>query len=352
MGAGPAGSTTAKYCAHRGADVLVIDRRKEIGHPVQCGELLPHAKEMYSMFPRGIELEELFDIDHSTVDGESDTIEMISPRGRAYRIPFSSHVLNRRSFDKRLAKGAEEAGARVMTGTSLLSVDESGVAETTAGQIKAKVVVGADGPNSRTAREAGLERPRPSYPAIACRTDSTFGSEVRMFFGAAAPGGYAWVIPKDRGANIGVGYSQAMCSAKPTELLKAFASWLGVSVREEALGFVPLAGPSRRTTSGRFVLVGDAAGHTMASNGGGIPTAMIAGREAGRVIRRHLEEGAPLSDYELAWRAFMEGPLIRSHKTLRLAGYAFRNDALTGLAMAMLGRRGLDRAIRCRRLFL
>lgn len=329
----------------------MIDRRKEIGYPVQCGELLPHTKEMYSIFPRSSNLEELFEIDSSVVAGESRAVEMISPGGKAYSIAFSSHILDRRSFDKHLVRLAEEAGARIMTGVSLLSIGADGTAETTAGSIKAKVVVGADGPNSRTAREAGMERPRPSYPAISCQTDFTFGDEVRMYFGRYAPGGYAWVIPKAKGANIGVGHNRTATNARPTDLLKEFAAHLGVAVRDEALGFVPMAGPSKRTVSGRVLLVGDAAGHTMASNGGGIPTAMISGREAGRTIRRYLTERSPLIDYESAWRSSMEGPLMRSFKTMRLANYAFWNDALLGLAMSALGRRGLERAIRCKRLF-
>ena len=41
IGGGPAGSTTARYIAESGADVLVIDGRDPIGSPLQCGELVP-----------------------------------------------------------------------------------------------------------------------------------------------------------------------------------------------------------------------------------------------------------------------------------------------------------------------
>jgi digeranylgeranylglycerophospholipid reductase len=95
--------------------------------------------------------------------------------------------------------------------------------------------------------------------------------------------------------------------------------------------------------------VGDAAGHTMATNGGGIPTAMIAGRAAGRAIRSHLRDGSPLSDYEVCWRRSLEGPLMNSLRARRLADRFFGNDPLLGMAMRVLGRRGLDRTIRCRR---
>jgi digeranylgeranylglycerophospholipid reductase len=38
VGAGPAGSMTAKWAAKSGARVLMIEKRQEIGSPVRCGE--------------------------------------------------------------------------------------------------------------------------------------------------------------------------------------------------------------------------------------------------------------------------------------------------------------------------
>ena len=46
IGGGPAGSTVARYAAEGGAKVLVIDRRKKIGTPLQCGELVPTNEEL------------------------------------------------------------------------------------------------------------------------------------------------------------------------------------------------------------------------------------------------------------------------------------------------------------------
>ncbi|HIH01351.1 TPA: NAD(P)/FAD-dependent oxidoreductase [Thermoplasmata archaeon] len=351
VGAGPAGSTTARFCAGPDTSVLMIDRRKEIGEPVQCGELLPSTKEMYSIFPEGSELEELFDLDSSLVEGSCSSIEMISPRGRAYSIDFASNTLDRRVFDKHLAALAVERGARLEKSTSLISINGS-VAETTMGNIEAKVVVGADGPNSLVARQAGLQRPVLRYPAITGRADGDFGHAVKMFFGKVAPGGYAWIIPKDEGANIGLGFNEKAFTKRPSAALEEFASSLGCGVSDASLGFVPMSGPVPCTARGTTLLVGDAAGHTMPSNGGGIPTAMIAGRFAGKAIKAHLGDGTSLTKYEDAWRRVMEAPLRNSLRTRRLADFAFSSDALLGGAMAVLGRRGLDRAIRCQRLFL
>lgn len=348
VGAGPAGSTTARYCAGRNAQVLMIDRRTEIGFPVQCGEFLPAAKEMYTMFPRSMDLEELFTMDRGVVAGEVNGIDLVSPGGRAYRCAFEGVTLDRRASDKYLAKLAVEAGAEMRTGTSLLSVRD-GIARTTMGDIQFKVIVGADGPNSRTARETGLSKPVDRYPAVTCQAEGAFEPFIKMYFGSLAPGGYGWVIPKRTGANVGVGFNPRLLRKHPSEHLHDFVTRLGLTCRDVAMGFVPQSGPVKKTVRGSAVIVGDAAGQVMPSNGGGIPIAMIAGRIAGQTIRRHLKDGLPLVEYERRWRTVLERPLSRSLWTRRLGDMFFPVDSRTELAMRVLGSRGLGRAIRCKK---
>lgn len=351
VGAGPAGSTTARFCAGDGVEVLMVDRRREIGHPVQCGELLPHLEEMYTIFPESERLEELFTVPQHLVHGESDHIDLVSPGGRTYRCDFKSHILDRRSFDKHLAQLAVGAGARLETGTSFLGLRD-GVAETTMGPVRAKVIVGADGPNSRTARQAGMENPTLRYPAVTCQAKGDFDPAVKMFFGSVAPGGYAWTIPKRGGANIGLGFDPRVFRVSPREAFDRFVSKLGCECGEVTMGIVPMSGPVPSTVRGNVLLVGDAAGQTMATNGGGIPTAMIAGRAAGKAVRAYLEGKGKLGEYETQWKRAMLSPLVTSVRTRRMADMVFGSDRLLGAAMFVLGRRGLDKAIRCKRVVL
>jgi len=350
VGAGPAGSTTARYCAGKDIDVLLIDRRNEIGYPVQCGEFLPDAKEMYSMFPRTMDLEELFRLESSCVAGESDNIDIISPKGKVYRCDFVGRTLDRRIFDKHLVDLAVEAGARIQTKTSFLSMC-GGIAKTTMGDIKAKVVVGADGPNSRTARQAGLRNPEKRYPAVTCQTTAKFEPTIKMYFGGLAPGGYAWVIPKRNGANVGMGCNPKLINERPRVLFDRFVAKLGIEQSDVTMGLVPQSGPLDRTVIGNTLLVGDAAGHVMPTNGGGIPLAMIAGRIAGQTVRAHIESGVSLMEYEKRWKAVLGKPLANSLWTKKLGDLFFPTDRRTEFAMAVLGKRGLARAIKCRKVF-
>ncbi len=348
VGAGPAGSTTARFCAGKGIDVLMIDRRAEIGYPVQCGEFLPAAKEMHDIFPRSMNLEELFAVEGSVVAGEVTAIDMISPGGRVYRCPFEGLTLDRRSFDKSLVKLAIERGAKLETQTSLISIKD-GIAKTTMGDVKAKVIVGADGPRSRTAREAGLLGVSENYPAVTCQADGDFEPMVKMYLGSVAPGGYAWIIPKRKGANVGIGFNSRSLKQRPSELFQRFVDDLGIEYHDMTMGLVPTSGPVPQTVSGNVLLVGDAAGMVMATNGGGIPTAMIAGRFAGQTIREHLAGGSSLDRYEQLWRNAMLKPLKTALRTKWISDMVFRRDRAVELTMRLLGVKGLDRTIRCKR---
>ncbi|MCK4438829.1 FAD-dependent oxidoreductase, partial [Candidatus Bathyarchaeota archaeon] len=61
VGAGPAGSATAKAAAERGLDVLLVERELEIGVPDKCGEYLPSLDEMKRLTPKVAHLDEFFD---------------------------------------------------------------------------------------------------------------------------------------------------------------------------------------------------------------------------------------------------------------------------------------------------
>jgi digeranylgeranylglycerophospholipid reductase len=51
VGAGPAGSTAALYAARNGASVLLLDKKREIGSPIQCAGFLPDASEVKALLP-------------------------------------------------------------------------------------------------------------------------------------------------------------------------------------------------------------------------------------------------------------------------------------------------------------
>lgn len=70
VGAGPAGSITARTAAEKGCSVLLIEKRQEIGDPVRCGEGCD--REIVKSF---------IDLDPRWISAEVDGVRIFSPDG-------------------------------------------------------------------------------------------------------------------------------------------------------------------------------------------------------------------------------------------------------------------------------
>jgi digeranylgeranylglycerophospholipid reductase len=117
--------------------------------------------------------------------------------------------------------------------------------------------------------------------------------------------------------------------------------------------FVPSEGPISSTVSGNGMVVGDAAGHVISVNGGGIPLAMIGGRICGEVAADNINSSRPLEDYEKVWRDVMLKPLKTAAFNKKLADtFAFGGaEWRTSFCMRLLGKRRMANLIRCKRIF-
>jgi len=338
IGAGPAGSVAAKYAVLGGAKTLLIEKKKDIGIPVQCGEFLPSVSELKRMLPKVSELDELFDVPEKIISRRLKKICIVSPNGKKYDFDFDGMTIERRLFDRHLAVRAAEAGAEVLVDTSFLGI-KNGKVLTTRGEFDAGVIVGADGPVSRVAKAAGLETPKTLSPCVSCEVAGDFGDAVEMYFGAVAPEGYAWVIPKRETANIGLGVQRGIKREPMKVLLEKFVNRVAQkrSIVFYTSGVVPMGGPISRTVRDNVMIVGDAAGHVIASNGGGIPIAMVCGRIAGRVAAAHVLSGTPLEEYEKEWRQSVMQLLWDSLQTKKLASPIVRFDEVLEGALVALG---------------
>jgi digeranylgeranylglycerophospholipid reductase len=101
---------------------------------------------------------------------------------------------------------------------------------------------------------------------------------------------------------------------------------------------------------GNVMLAGDAAGHVMASNGGGVPIALAAGRAAGEVAAAVVAGRARPEDYERRWRAEVGEVLEVAARIRWLAGVPFRWPMLLDMVMWAMPRWEMARALRCQRM--
>ncbi len=347
VGSGPAGGTAARYAARRGLRVLLLDKRKEIGVPVQCGEYVASDEEVRNIFPTVTDLEDLMEVPHRVTQVETPVIRIWSPRGRAYDIPFQGYTVRRDKMDQGIADQAVREGAELLKETVVTRVDGTSV-HTSRGTFEGRVIIGCDGPRSTVAQSVGLPWPV-SAPAMSTTADGEFGDATEMFFGNLAPGGYAWIIPKAHCANVGLGTWERF-HGNLRALYDTFLERRGIRGGKATGGYVPVLGPVDRTVAGHALLAGDAAGMVMATNGGGINVSMLAGRTAGLTAADHVQHGVPLEEYERRWRTELYAPLAQGVRIKHLADRFFGSDALLEASMILLGRGRMARAIRCQRL--
>ena len=156
VGAGPAGSTAARYAAMGGARVLVLEKDREVGIPVRCGEAADHDGLAPFIQP-----------DDKFINARIRNFKLIAPDGSTVNpyIEGLGYILDRKVFDFELARMAADEGAEVVTKAYVDGVTRNdgtvdGVTVQYHGEkltLKCKIVIGADGVESRVGRWAGID---------------------------------------------------------------------------------------------------------------------------------------------------------------------------------------------------
>ncbi len=346
VGAGPAGSTTARYAAQGGARVLLLDRNTTVGVPIRCGEFLPSIDEIKATAPLAEGLEQLFSLPPSVLGLHITRAEAISPKGRVYTLNFDGYAIHRDRLDQHLAHLAEEAGAEVWTSTTFRGFNGSTVF-TSHGDVSTRVLVGADGPTSAVARSASFPRPTLFFSAMSATIPGDYDPIFRAYFGSVASGGYAWVIPRRGDANVGLGVHPHLRRQPLTHSFQQFLAAQGMPSVDATGGLVPMSGPLDTTVKGNVLLVGDAAGHVLPTSGGGIYTAMMCGRLAGLAAASHIVRGEPLGAYEAAWRRVLGRAFATGLREFQIMARGFENDWLLEQLLHVVGAENLERSLRC-----
>jgi geranylgeranyl reductase len=308
IGGGPAGSTAAADLARRGRTVLLLDRA---GRIKPCGGAIP---------PR---LVEEFQIPGSLLVARVTGARMVSPASQRVDMPIDGGyvgMVDREIFDEWLRERARLAGCVRRRGVfESLRYDSDGTAvikiKRDDAQIRARVVVGADGARSTVASQCMPSVSRPPYVAayheIIRRPRGQAGdydaSRCDLFYqGELSPDFYAWIFPHGETLSIGVGSAQKGFSLRRAVgiLRERTGLKLADTVRCEGAP-IPLR-PLRRWDDGRcVVLAGDAAGVVAPASGEGIYYAMAGGRYAADAADLFLSTGEA-SALRSARRRFMK----------------------------------------------
>ena len=342
VGAGLAGLQCAKLLGAHGANVLLVDRKNALDELVHTTGIFVRCT-----------LED-FVLPQDCFGPVVRCISLYSPRRRVLNLE-SEHdefrIGRMGPLYKRFLQDCMNAGVVWSPSTKYIGCEPNGEGsivnfETSSESwsVKARVVVGSDGAQSRVGRDLGLDQnsewivgveevfrgvPLSGEPRFHCFLDTKF-----------APGYLAWIVNDGEETHIGVGgYPEKF---EPMKAMVQFRQSVENNIVdlscakriEKRGGQIPVGGVLKRIANERGLLIGDAAGAVSPLTAGGLDPCLRLSAMAARVIEERLR-----TNDEQMMRAY-SGEMFRARFTSRLwmrrAIASIGNRALMEMACAFL----------------
>jgi len=254
IGAGPAGLLAAlnlglangKRNGEKPHSIALLDKRDPWREPVACAEAVS-AQGLRDLVPK---------VEPAWIREPVDGVIFVSPNGTrvTFRKPGSGVLIDRALMHRNLAEECRRAGAHCNFRTRAVSVSrfENGrrivkYEGDGPGEIKARVVIDASGPGLGFGQGERIAQGNfdvePALFALVRGLEYPT-NYIQLFFGKNyAPGGYAWLFPRDKDvANVGLVIGKKFSKEAPAR--KAMADFMkqvypGVIVETVHGGVIP-----------------------------------------------------------------------------------------------------------------
>ncbi len=336
IGAGPAGLKCALELAKRNVNVLIVDRKQQIGSPKRCGEGLSERWFKYlEDIPKGSDW----------IKQKITGVYVFSPSKKMLeidteRIGKIGYIIERQQFEKRLAEVAIRYGAKLMLKTNVYDlILENGYVKGIVAnyfdeeiKIRSKIVVAADGVDSKIPRIVGINTALNPYEFA-----SSFQYEmanvklynpnyIEIYFSSKyAPGGYVWIFPKGKDvANVGLGVRNAEKSAKyylDLFIKDNIERFKNSSPIEINAGVVPVTKPIDKLVYNGLIIIGDSARMAHPLHGGGIGISLEAATIAAEIVSKAIKHEdfseKFLKEFERKWYEIRGKELLKAYKFRR-----------------------------------
>ena len=345
IGSGPAGATTARYAADHGLKVLLVDKKQELGAPIQCsGAVSAHALADVEVFPDDeFVLTPIYGFIVYDQAGKPVHLDYRKLKADPYANTPLGYVVDRRRFDRALLAKAEAAGVETWLKTEAMGIQRVSAEYLEVNlrrlgreiSVRTRILAGADGVQSQVGKWFGLRTHIKLSELASCLQYVVDGVETEglleiMTGHRIAPGGYAWIFPKqNHHAEVGLGVIRTMTDEDAHTYLERLINDSFLSERLKNLrileiqgGGVPLAAPLKQQYSDNMLLVGDAARHVNPITGGGIHTALRCGAIAGRFIAEVVRSADTptaerMSAYQQRWAEELGDSMWRLYRRKR-----------------------------------
>lgn len=322
IGTGPSGTMSALEATKKGAEVLLIENDPVVGDPNHCSGLITikGLSKLKVPYPKSI------------IENAVDSVNFYSPSNEILTIKRSKKseisVFKRNELDRSLFNYAQDKydvqarfNSRV-TGLLYSNNEVQGIKVKPKNgpsyEIRSKVVIDASGSLARFVPQAGLTPPDPHWrlPAMQYELDNVDDfpkNFVELYHGSNwAPGFFAWIIPTC-GGSVRIGLATWKNKNLPIrKLLDKFMKTHPVAsdilkdakIAKVRGGLVTATGPIKKSISPGYIAVGDTAGQTKSTTGGGVNIGGFCGRIAGSVAGLHISnpKDYPLAMYEREWK--------------------------------------------------
>lgn len=304
VGAGPVGSTFARYIANKGFKVAILERKKEVGVPLQCAGLLGKKIKDVNILPDKYILNKVYG---AYLHSPSDTILKVG------RKEPQAYGIDRIAYDKFLAEKAVDAGAKLLLNHKVKDVNiktgEVYLGNKSNKIFQAKIIVGADGHTSRVS-----DKFNPKTKSIMAaqylldmKEDVFDRDNVNLHINSNISPGFIWMIPLSKSmARVGLFANKDY--TKLNHILKEFihdnSLYKNATILKKYHGFIPVYNPKKKIVKDRAILLGDAASQVKPTTGGGLIIGFECAKIAANIVSKTLqmEDITILKEYENEYR--------------------------------------------------